>query len=329
MTSPDLALTHPASAREAIYVSIVIPIYNEEENLPELYRRLTQTLRALGRPYEIILVNDYSRDRSLALIEDYAAKDPTVRCVSFSRNFGHQTALTAGMQHARGEFVVMMDGDLQDPPETVPLLLDKATRENWDVVYAVRKKRKEGLIKRACYSSFYRLLQKLSYIKIPLDTGDFCLMRRRVVDAINQFPERNRFLRGLRAWVGFRQTGMEYEREARFAGEAKYTFKSLLKLALDGIFSFSYLPLRMASWFGFATSAVGILYAIYILAMRFFLDRYNQIEGWTTTVVGILVLGGLQMMLIGVIGEYVGRIFEETKGRPQYIVERRIGFDED
>ena len=251
-----------------------------------------------------------------------------VKCVSFSRNFGHQTALTAGMQFARGEFLVMMDGDLQDPPEILPQLVNKAISENWDVVYAVRKARKENAFYRFMYSAFYRLLQRMSYIKMPLDSGDFCLMRRRVVNEINRFPERNRFLRGLRAWVGFRQTGMEYERHARFAGEAKYTLTSLFKLALDGLVSFSFLPLRFATWIGFGTAAVGILYAMWIALSRLLLHRFQQIEGWTTVIVTVLVLGGMQMMLIGVIGEYVGRIFEETKGRPQFIVDQLIGFEE-
>lgn len=325
MTTPSGAPALSPTERP-IEISVVIPIYNEQENLPELYRRLSVTLGALARPYEIVFVNDYSRDRSLELITSYAEQDSHVKCVSFSRNFGHQTALTAGMQFSQGEFVILMDGDLQDPPEILPQLLDKAQGEDWDVVYAVRKQRKENAFYRFLYMAFYRILQRLSYIKMPLDSGDFCLMRRRVVDQVNSFPERNRFLRGLRAWVGFRQTGMEYERHARFAGEAKYTLTSLLKLALDGIISFSFLPLRIATWFGFATSAFGILYALGIAFQRFFLHRFGQIEGWTTVVVAVLVLGGMQMMLIGIIGEYVGRIFEETKRRPQYIVERAINF---
>lgn len=312
----------------AIYLSVAIPIFNEEENLPELYRRLTETLRGLGKPYEIIFVNDYSRDHSLEMIEAFAAKDPAVRGISFSRNFGHQTALTAGMKYARGEMLVLMDGDLQDPPEVIPQLIEKADHENLDVVYAVRKQRKENFIKRFLYMSFYRLLQKLSYIKMPLDSGDFCLMRRRVVDQINRFPERNRFLRGLRAWVGFRQAGMEYERQARFAGEAKYTFKALFKLALDGIVSFSFLPLRVATWIGFVSATLGLAYAAAILFLRIYLGRYIGQIGWTSLVVMVLVLGGMQMLLIGVIGEYVGRIFEETKRRPQFIIERTVGMGE-
>ena len=307
---------------------MVIPVYDEAENLPELYERLTVALTSLGPDYEILFVNDASRDRSLELIEQYAGRDPHVKGLSFSRNFGHQTALSAGMQHAAGRYVILMDGDLQDPPEVLPAMVAKAETESWDVVYAVRRNRKESLVLRLLYKTFYRVLRRFSYIDIPLDTGDFCLMHRRVVDAVNRLPERNRFLRGLRAWVGFRQTGMIYDRQARRAGKAKYTLSSLVRLALDGLISFSYLPLRLATWVGFTFALVGMFYAALIIFRRLVMGSFVGLGGFATITVAILVLGGLQMMLIGVAGEYIGRIFEETKGRPQYIVERKIGFSD-
>lgn len=308
-------------------LSVVIPIFNESENLPELYRRLSETLGALDLTYEILFVDDASRDGSTEIIARQAAADPHVRSLRFSRNFGHQTAITAGMQLASGELIVLMDGDLQDPPEILPQLIEKQRDEGWDVIYAIRRRRKENLFYRTAYSTFYRILKRMSYIDIPLDSGDFCMMRRRVVDAINALPERNRFVRGLRSWVGFSQTGMEYERAARAAGEAKYNFRRLLRLAMDGIISFSYTPLKMATAMGLGVALVGFLYAVVTIIRRIF-GGLADIPGWTTLVVAVLILGGLQMMLLGAIGEYIGRIFEETKSRPQFIVERYVGYDD-
>lgn len=316
-----------STARDGIRISVVCPIYNEQENLHELYRRLSKVLEAIGERYEILLVDDYSQDASREIIAGFCEQDSHVRSLRFSRNFGHQTAITAGMQHARGELVILMDGDLQDPPEVLPDLIAKHETEGWDVIYAIRRRRKENLLYRAAYRAFYRLLQRLSYIEIPLDSGDFCLMHRRVVNEINALPERNRFVRGIRSWVGFRQTGFEYERQARHAGEAKYTFRSLLRLAMDGIFSFSYTPLHTATWGGFWIAIFGIIYAFYTAIMR--LNGHMANTGWTTIIVAVLIMGGLNMLMLGIIGEYIGRIFEETKGRPQYIVEDYIGFEED
>lgn len=308
-------------------LSIVIPIYCEEENLPELYGRLVKSLDPLGRSFEVIFVNDHSRDRSLEIMREMNARDPRIRVISFSRNFGHQIAITAGMQFATGDSVILMDGDLQDPPEVLSDLIKKKEAENWDIVYAVRRKRKESLLIRAMYSGFYRLLRGMSYVDIPLDSGDFCIMSRRVVDQLNKIPERNRFVRGLRSWVGFRQTGMEYERAARNAGEPKYNFRSLFSLALDGMISFSFIPLRVSTLLGMALSTVGMLYALYIAALRM-MGKFEGIQGWSTLVVAVLILGGVQLIMLGIIGEYLGRIYEEIKGRPQYIVESAIGFDE-
>lgn len=306
-------------------LSIVIPIYNEQENLPDLYRRLVDALDPLRLSFEIIFVNDSSRDRSLEIMREMHRSDPRVKIVSFSRNFGHQPAISAGMAFASGGSVILMDGDLQDPPETLPDLIRAKDEGKWDVVYAVRKKRKEPFLIRALYFLFYRMLRRSSYIDIPVDSGDFCVMSRRAVDQINRMPERNRFVRGLRSWVGFRQTGMEYERAARNAGEPKYHFKSLLKLAFDGLVSFSFLPLRISTMLGACLSLLGFAYAFYVLVRRVRGD-FGSIAGWSTLVVAVLVLGGVQLLMLGIIGEYLGRMYEEIKGRPPFIVDEAVGF---
>lgn len=308
-------------------LSVVIPIFNEEENLPELFGRLSSVL-ADTPDHELIFVDDASRDRTPEMLRERRAADPRVRIIRFSRNFGHQIAITAGMTFSSGRFVVVMDGDLQDPPEVIPQLLAKREEGDWDIVYAVRRKRKEPLPTRALYHLFYRLLERMSYIRIPLDSGDFCVMSRRVVDRLNAIPERNRFVRGLRSWVGFRQTGMEYERAARHAGEPKYRFKALLKLAFDGIFSFSMLPLRISTYLGVGFSVLGFLYAAVIVGRRLW-GGLAGVPGWSTIVVSVLVMGGAQLLMLGILGEYLGRIHEEIKGRPQFIVDELIGFEED
>jgi dolichol-phosphate mannosyltransferase len=305
-------------------LSVVIPIFNERENLPALARRLRRALDGLGPDWEVVLVNDASRDDSMELMRRLHARDGRFRIVSLARNFGHQMALTAGMAHARGELVVLMDGDLQDPPEVVPRLVAHLREGNWDVVYAVRRKRKERAPIRLLYFFFYRLLRRMANIDIPMDTGDFCVMRRRVVDTLNRLPERNRFIRGLRSWVGFRQTGLEYERAARHAGEPKYTLRALFKLAFDGIFSFSYVPLRLGMWCGALVSLSGLAYAGFVIAARL-MGAYQQIPGWSTVVVAVLVLGGANLLMLGLIGEYVGRVYDEIKGRPPYVVDEVVG----
>jgi glycosyltransferase involved in cell wall biosynthesis len=313
-----------SEAGPAPTLSVVIPIFNEEETLEVLYARLSKVLDGLGEDYEVIFVNDGSRDRSELLLRDIQKRNPRFKSIHFSRNFGHQTAITCGFDHAKGRAVVAMDGDLQDPPEVLPDLLVR-WREGYDVVYAVRQKRKEGLLKRTAYKTFYWVLHKVSYLDIPLDSGDFSLIDRRVIDVLGSMPERNRFVRGLRTWAGFRQVGYEYAREARFAGQSKYSLGKLMKLAFDGLVSYSYVPLRLVSNVGLLVSMTALAYMGYLLVARMFGDM--PIQGWTSTVVILLFLGGIQLLSLGVIGEYVGRIFEEVKHRPQYVVRDRVGFD--
>jgi len=305
-------------------LSLVVPVFNEVDTLPEFYRRTTAALQGCAETYEIIFVDDGSSDGSLDALRRLADVDAHVRVVSFSRNFGHQTAVTAGLHYSSGAAVAVIDSDLQDPPEVVPQLLAR-WRDGFQVVYAVRRNRKESAFKRAGYALFYRLLQRLAYINVPLDAGDFAIMDRCVVDLLNQMPESNRFVRGLRAWVGFRQTGLEYERAPRFAGESKYPFTKLLKLAYDGMVSYSFVPLRMVTQLGFAISLVAFVASAYLLGRRIFLGI--ELLGWTSTIVAILFLGGVQLVSIGILGEYVGRIFDEVKRRPLYVVKDLAGFD--
>lgn len=309
-------------------LSVIIPIYNEEENIQELYSRLCKSLDPTRMDYELLFVNDHSRDRSLDMLKDIRNSDPRVRIVSLSRNFGHQAAVTAGLRFARGAQVIVMDGDLQDPPEVLPELIAARQEGQWDVLYAIRRKRKEGFLIRLLYHLFYRLLRKMARINIPADSGDFCIMSRRVVDSINNLPERIRFVRGLRAWVGFRQSGMEYERAARHAGKSKYSWRALLRLAADGILGFSYIPLRLCAYLGLGVFVVGLFYAFFLILGRL-MGNYTAIPGWTTVMVVTVVMGGLQMMMIGVVGEYIGRIYEELKGRPVFVVEELLGFESD
>jgi len=245
------------------------------------------------------------------------ADDPVVKVINLSRNFGHQAAITAGLDYSKGDVVVCMDGDLQDPPEIIPTLLAR-WRDGNDVVYAVRRVRKEGFIKRACYAAFYRLLRSFSKVSIPLDAGDFSLMDRRVVDCLNNLPERSRFIRGLRTWIGFRQTGVEYEREKRFAGTTKYTWAKLIKLAENGLLSFSAIPLRIATAFGFVISFLSLFAIVLVLYFKLFTDA--AIPGWAATVIPILFLGGIQLLSVGILGEYIAQIFDEVKQRPVYLV---------
>ena len=305
-------------------LSVVIPAFNEQENLPALYARLLGALDPLGVSYEIVFVNDGSRDRTLPMLQQLSAADPRVLVIDLARNFGHQIAISAGLDHARGRAVIIMDGDLQDPPEVLPEFIAK-WREGHDVVYAVRAQRKEGPLKRAAYTLFYRLLKQVSSIDIPLDAGDFCIMDRRVVDLLSGMPERNRFVRGIRSWVGLDQVGLAYERHARHAGRPKYTLSRLIYLALDGLISFSYLPLRMISLAGLGVSLMSILIAIFYTIQK--LTVGLSPPGFATLVVAIFFLSGIQLITIGVIGEYVGRIFEEVKGRPLYVVRRVWGRD--
>ncbi|MCX7841271.1 MAG: glycosyltransferase family 2 protein, partial [Anaerolineae bacterium] len=294
-------------------LSVVVPVYNEQENLPTLLARLTQVLDKTEPNYEIVFVNDGSRDDSAAILDAFAARDPRVVVIELARNFGHQVAISAGLDYARGSGVIVMDADLQDPPEVLPEFIAK-WREGYDVVYAIRERRKENVFKRAAYMLFYRLLQRVANIQIPLDSGDFCIMDRRVVDLLNGMPERNRFVRGIRSWVGLNQIGLKYERQARDAGKPKYTFNRLLYLALDGLVSFSFLPLRMISLLGIAVSLVALFLAGVYTIQKITVGLYPP--GFATTIVAILFFAGVQLITIGIIGEYVGRIFDEVKRRP-------------
>ncbi len=306
-------------------ISVAIPIYNEESVLPELVRRVSDVLDAQpGGPHEIVFVNDGSSDGSIELLEAYARADPRVKVVELSRNFGHQAALSAALDHVSGDVTVVMDGDLQDTPETIPRFLQQY-HQGHDVVYAVRRNRKEGRLLRFCYASFYRVIGSLANIDLPRGAGDFALLSRRVVDQLRRSHERHRYLRGLRTWVGFRQTGIDVERAARYSGESKYSLRQLLKLAMDGIFSFSTAPLRAATVVGLATIVVSLVFAGYSLYARVVLDQSPQ--GFTSLVLGITFLSGVQLLFLGVIGEYVGRIYEEVKQRPHYLVDRVMTAD--
>lgn len=300
-------------------ISVVVPVFNEEENLPALYERTTRALAALGVSFELVLVNDGSRDSTPNLIDDFARQDERVVAVHLSRNFGHQAAVSAGMDLARGQAVILMDGDLQDPPEVLGQFID-VWRQGNDVVYAIRTKRKEGLFKRAAYAVFYRLLRSTSSLDIPLDSGDFCLMDRKVVEALKQIPERQRFVRGLRTFVGFRQTGLAYERDARHAGKPKYTFKALLRLAMDGLIGFSDLPLTLVTYFGIFSFLLAIGLTGWVVFDAWY--SHTAPRGWASILVVMLYMGAVQLLSLGIVAEYIRRIFVETKQRPFYIVGR-------
>ena len=303
-------------------ISLVFPVYNEEQVLPVLYDRVRELLVQLPYEAEVILVNDGSRDGSLELLKRFHAADPRFKVIDFSRNFGHQVAITAGIDFATGDAVILLDADLQDPPELLPQFLQQ-WEAGYQVVYAVRRKRKEHLFKRMAYAAFYRVLQRISNIAMPLDAGDFCLMDRVVVDTLKAMQERNRFVRGLRSWAGFQQIGLEYDRAQRHSGEVKYTMSKLMRLALDGIFAFSYFPLQLASYTGFIISGASFLGILVYLYREIFVG--GEPRGFPTLVILILFLGGIQLISLGVIGEYIGRIYDEVKRRPTYVVKQTYG----
>ncbi|HET9684623.1 MAG TPA: glycosyltransferase family 2 protein [Gemmatimonadaceae bacterium] len=299
-------------------VSVAIPLHNEEAGVGELLQRLGKVLDAIpGGPHEIVLVDDGSSDRTLAILDDAAARDPRLVVVALSRNFGHQAALSAALDFVSGDVVVAMDGDLQDRPEAIPLLLEKQ-REGYDVVYAQRAKRKESWPLRLSYFVFYRLLASLADIRLPLDSGDFALMTRRVVEQMRAAPEHHRYLRGLRSWVGFRQTGLIVERDERFAGTTNYGPLKLLKLASDGLFSFSVVPLRAASLFGLVAIILSLGFSAFTLYAKIVLHRAPA--GFTSLMLFMSFFAGVQLFFLGIIGEYIGRIYQETKRRPLYVV---------
>ena len=309
---------------QELSVSVVVPIYNEASNLPALTARLEAALSPFGT-YEVIFVNDGSRDDSRNIILGACSRSTSIKLLSLSRNFGHQAAISAGLSQMSGDVVVVMDGDLQDPPELIEQFVDK-WREGWDVVSAVRQKRKESLLKRFCYYAFSRLLSKLTSFEIPLDSGDFCLMDRRIVQILNQLPERNRFLRGLRSWVGLRQTSIDYERAARFSGKPKYTYAGLVRLAYDGLTSFSAAPLRLATGLGVVFTVLSLLGIPVVIYVKLTMGS-DVVPGWSSTILLILLVSGVQFCLIGILGEYIGRILQEIKGRPEFLVEDKVNFD--
>jgi dolichol-phosphate mannosyltransferase len=298
-------------------LSVVVPLYNEEENIAELYRRLTSSLKQMGLGYEIVFVNDGSRDKTPELLNELQRSDPRVVAVHLSRNFGHQAAVCAGIDQASGRGVILMDGDLQDPPEVLHHFVGM-WQQGYEVVYAIRQKRKEGLLKRLAYFTFYRLLRAISDLEIPLDSGDFCLMDRKVVEALKGLPEKTRFVRGLRTYVGFRQIGVCYERAAREAGQPKYTFRKLMGLAIDGLVSFSSYPLHLVTYLGLATAGLSGLLAAWVFADA--VCNNGAPRGWASTIVVVLFMGAIQLVSLGIMGEYVRRIFIECKGRNTYII---------
>jgi dolichol-phosphate mannosyltransferase len=307
----------PSLTVEAPEISIVVPLFNEQENVEELYRRTAQALAAIDCTCELVLVNDGSGDATPSILERLQAQDDSVVVVHLSRNFGHQAAISAGIDHARGRAVIVMDGDLQDPPEALAQLID-AWHDGHDVVYAVRTQRKEGLAKRIGYALFYRLFRAISDIDIPLDSGDFCLMDRRVVEALARLPERQRFVRGLRSFVGFRQTAVRYERAARNAGKPKYTFGALVRLAVDGLVGFSGLPLNLVSYLGIAMAALAIVGTVWLTAACLF--SHEGPAGWASAILVVLYTSSVQLVGLGILSEYIRRIFLETKARPTYVV---------
>ena len=305
-------------------ISLVIPIFNEEENIRELYERSKKTLEKIG-PYEIIFINDGSRDKTLEKILELADKDKNVKIIDFSRNFGHQTAITAGMDNSQGEVVVIMDGDLQDTPETM-LELVKKWKEGYEVVYAKRRTRKDSFFKRATAYAFYRIIKKIANIDITEDTGDFCLLDKKVIDALKKIKEHSRFVRGLTSWVGFKKGIILFDREERKRGNTSYPLKKMLKFAYDGITSFSYFPLKMATYLGVSSAFMGFIWGIYAIYQKIY-NPETTVPGWTTVVVAIFFLGGIQLIVLGMIGEYIGRIYTEAQNRPPYIVRQKINFN--
>lgn len=311
-------------------ISVVIPMYYEEEVAKQCYEKVSNVLKKLGEKYdyEIIFVNDGSKDKTLEILEDIAKDDKRAKIISFSRNFGHQAAVTAGLKEVSGDAIVIIDADLQDPPELIPQMLELWEQGN-EVIYGKRKTRKgESAFKLLTAKMFYKTLNALSDVEIPKDTGDFRLVDRKVVDVINSLPEHNKFLRGLFSWVGFKQEAYEYERQERYAGKTKYPLKKMLKLASDGIISFSTKPLKLVGALGIVSIIISIILLIYALISYIF--KLNQLSaGWTSIIVAVTFFAGVQLLSLWIISEYIGRIYDESKGRPQYIVDKKINFDED
>ncbi len=313
---------------EQIRYSIVVPLFNEELVINESYKRLKQVMDSFGESYEIILVDDGSKDGTAEIARNICQRDPNIKLLNFSRNFGHQVAITAGMDYASGRAVVVIDADLQDPPEVIPQMIAK-WKEGYEVVYGQRIERKgETFFKKLSASLFYRILRRLTDVDIPADAGDFRLIDHKVIDALKTLPEKNRYVRGMVSWVGFRQTGIEYVRDERFAGETKYPLRKMLKFAANGITSFSYKPLKLATYAGCIVSLLSFVYLFYVLYQRLFIPE-STIPGWASLTIISLFFNGIVLILLGIMGEYIGRIYDEAKARPLYIISDKEGFPVD
>lgn len=310
---------------ERVELSVVIPVYNSAEIFPELHRRLVETLSDTVQSYEIIAVVDGCTDNSAEVIETNIKENPHLKMVELSSNFGHQTAITAGLELSSGEMVVVMDDDLEDRPELLPKFLSKA-QEGYDVVYGIRKKRKVSIYRRFAFSFFYRLLNKLSAIDMPYDSGDFCLMKRPIVEALNAMPETNRYIRGLRTWLGLKQVGIEYERGRRPTGQSGYRLINYIKLAMDGILSFSYKPLTYVSVIGFVVASASFLAGMRLIILKFMQESID-VPGWASIMVAVLFIGGVQLISVGILGQYIARIYDEVKQRPKFVIKRTIGLE--
>ena len=311
----------------SIRYSVVIPVYNEESVVKECYKRLTAVMEQTGESYELIFVNDGSRDQTEKIVGGFCEQDARVKLLSFSRNFGHQTAITAGMDHSMGQAVIVIDADLQDPPEVI-LEMIKKWKEGFDVVYGKRLSRQgESLFKKVTARMFYRLLRSLTNVDIPVDTGDFRLIDRKVCDVLSSLTEQNRYVRGLVSWAGFRQTAVEFHRQERFAGETKYPFRKMVKFALDGITTFSYKPLKMATYLGFSLSFLSFVYLLVVICQKLCTDQ--AVSGWAVALSASLCFNGIVLIMLGIIGEYIGRIYDETKNRPLYVIREKKGFTDE
>ena len=302
--------------------SVVIPAYNEQEVINETYKRLTKVMTEMGETYELVFVNDGSKDQTAQIIAGFCESDPSVRLINFTRNFGHMPAISAGMEQARGQAIFVIDADLQDPPELFPQMAEK-WKEGYHVVYGKRIKRKgESVFKRLTAKVFYRFLKHMTSVDLPPDTGEFRLIDRKVCDAVNKLPEKNRYIRGLVSWVGFKQIPVEYIREERFAGETKYPLRKMIAFAMDAITSFSYKPLKLATMIGFLISLLSFIYILFVIYEVLFTD--HAIAGWASTIAAILFTQGIVLMLLGLMGEYIGRIYTELQNRPIYIIQEIV-----
>jgi dolichol-phosphate mannosyltransferase len=302
--------------------SVVVPAYNEQEVIVETYKRLTNVMVGMNEPYELVFVDDGSKDQTAQIISELVEKDPSARLIRFTRNFGHMAAISAGMEEARGQAVFVIDADLQDPPEVFPEMATK-WKEGYHVVYGKRTKRKgESIFKRATAKLFYRFLRHMTTVDLPPDTGEFRLIDRKVCDAVNKLPEKSRYIRGLVSWVGFKQIPVEYIREQRFAGETKYPLRKMIAFAMDAVTSFSYKPLKLATVLGFSISVLSFLYILFVVYQYLFTDW--TIAGWASTIAAVLLTQGIVLMILGLMGEYIGRIYAELKNRPLYIVQEIV-----